>query len=185
MWLGNLTTEISGAWGEKRKIAEIKITSSEFDASGPVREMGNRKKDACIVRWACIFTLQTWVHSVNRIRQVNCTQQAVKAGNRIHVESQFTPQLGSGGASLWKQGSELQSAFFFPLSLSLFFSPVIQHSGFASVRPSRQHYEAVSQSPDACKEVSHIRGCVPHTANSLRKICMGTVLWHGLLSFPC
>lgn len=123
MWLGNLTTEISGAWGEKRKIAEIKITSSEFDASGPVREMGNRKKDACIVRWACIFTLQTWVHSVNRIRQVNCTQQAVKAGNRIHVESQFTPQLGSGGASLWKQGSELQSAFFFPLSLSLCFFP--------------------------------------------------------------
>lgn len=139
MWLGSLSTEISGALGEKGKITEIKVSSTEFDGSGLVWEMGNgKKKDACIVIWACIFMLQTWVHSVNRIRQVNCTQRAVKAGNSIHAESQFTPQLGSGGASLQKQGAELQSAFFFSL---FFFSspflppPVVRHSRFVSEQP--------------------------------------------------
>jgi len=33
MWLGDLGAEISRALGEKRKITEIKITSSEFDGS--------------------------------------------------------------------------------------------------------------------------------------------------------
>lgn len=36
MWLGDLGAEISGALGEKRKIAEIKITSSESGGSEPV-----------------------------------------------------------------------------------------------------------------------------------------------------
>lgn len=122
MWLGDLSAEISGALGEKWKITEIKITSSEFDGSEPVWEVGDGgKKDARIVVWACIFMLQTWVHSVNRTRQVNCTQRAVKEGKSVHAESQFTPQLGSGGASLRKQGSELQSAFSFPSSFSQLF----------------------------------------------------------------
>lgn len=36
MWLGSLSTEISGALGEKGKIAEIKVSSTEFDGSGLV-----------------------------------------------------------------------------------------------------------------------------------------------------
>lgn len=58
----------------------------------------------------------------------------------------------------------------------LFSLPVIRCSRDAPLRPATQHREAANPSPGACKEVSHIRGRVPHTAHSLGEICMGTAL---------
>lgn len=165
-----------GLWVRKQR--SLKLKSLPLNLMNPSQCERGETEDALIVVWAGIFMLQTWVHGVNRMRQVNCTQWAVKAGSSIHVESQFTPQLGSAGAALTEQGSELQSAV-----PSLFFFSWFQWmccSGTGSTA-----LWTVNWAPRACKSVSHIWGWLPHCANSLGKIYMGPVLRHGLLSFPC
>lgn len=102
-----------GLWVRKQR--SLKLKSLPLNPMNLSQCERGETEDVLIVIWAGIFMPQTWVHGVNRMRQVNCTQWAVKAGSSIHVESQFTPQLGSGGAAVTEQGSELQSAFSSPL----------------------------------------------------------------------
>lgn len=117
------TSAEKSVWLWVRKQRSLKLKSLPLDLMNQSQCERGETEDVLIVIWAGIFMLQTWVHGVNRMRQVNCTQWAVKAGSSIHVESQFTPQLGSAGAAVTEQGSELQSAFPSLFFFFFFFSP--------------------------------------------------------------
>lgn len=84
--------------GGKAKLTDIKITSSEPDDSEPVWDRRDRRCSHSSMSWDIYAPdLSAWRKSDETS---NCTQWAVKAGSSIHVESQFTPQLGSAGAAL-------------------------------------------------------------------------------------
>lgn len=176
MWLGDLSREISGALGEKVKITEIKITSSEYDEFEPVWERQDRRSSHSYMSWDIYAPdLSAWRKSdeTSKLHPMS-SESRQQHPCRISIYT---------AAGVWRSCTERAGLWtticlFFPL----FFS---QLQWMCSSGTGSTALWAANHSPRACKSLSHIWGWLPHCANSLGKIYMDLVLWHGLLSFPC